>query len=143
MDLIDRVFLALFARYRRKLGEPQVNVAWIRAVGKIAGFLILPTAALTFVLVVVTYLFNGLGSPTDHMRWGKIAASVGWLTIAILLQARFSKYLREPPLLSHEESAGDRRVILWFHTACIGFFLMTCAVAVILHVLGLASRLGF
>lgn len=143
VELLDRIFLTIFARYRRKLGEPRVNSAWVRAVGKMTGFLILPTAALTFTLVIVVYLVNGSGTPADHMRWGKIAVIVGWLGLALLLQARFTKYLRMPPRLVLTESSQDRHAVFWFRAICVAIFLSICVAALLLGILGLGARLGF
>lgn len=142
MELIDRVFLTVFARYRWTMGESRVNSAWVRAVGKVTGFLILPAVALAFVLVILTYLLSGSGTPADHMRWGKITAIAGWLAIAFLLQARFTKFLRIPPPIA-QESHKDRRTVILFRAICVGLFLSICVVAVLLGAVGLRTRLGF
>ena len=143
MALIDQIFLTVFARYRRKLGESSVNSAWIRAVGKVSGFLIWPVAAVTCVLVISMYLLTGSGTPADHMRWGKVTTVVSWLAMAFLLQARFTKYLHDPPVLSPAESAGERYTVMWFHLTCIGVFVVLCAAGFALHAAGLGTRLGF
>lgn len=142
-EVVDRIFLVVFGRYRRRLGDANLRWAWVRALGAVAGFLILPTAVLAFAIIISTYVLNGSGSPADHMRWGKLVTIVIWLGLAFTLQARFTRYLQNPPPLVRIESSKDRRALWMFRGACIGIFLVGCAVAVTLNLLGFGGKLGF
>lgn len=143
VELTDRIFLTVFARYRRRLGDINLRWAWVRALGEVAGFLIPPVSVLAFVLIILAYALSGRGSPADHMRCGKATTVVIWLGIAFILQARFTRYLKDPPPLRVEESSEDRQALRTFHGICIGIFLAGCAAAVALNLLGEGSQLGF
>lgn len=141
-EFIDRVFLTVFARYRRKLATSSGNSAWVRAVGKTTGFLILPLTAAVFVLIELVYLFTGWGTPADHLNWGKATSVATWLATAFLLQARFTKYLRDPPSLPAEESPSDRRIVLWFRVVSAGIFVAVCVTEFLLGGTGASEHLG-
>jgi hypothetical protein len=143
VEMMDKIFLTMFARYRRQLGDSGLNAAWVRAVGKVSGFLILPMVAISLVAVISVYLATGWGTPADHMRWGKFGGGIGWLVVAFLLQARFSKYLQDLPTLPQQESPTARRLVLRFRVFCFGIFAATCATGFVLHEVGLSHVLGF
>jgi hypothetical protein len=143
MALIDRIFVAVFANYRRTPSVSSINTAWIQAVSKVSGFLILPSAVIALGIIATMYLITGVGTTADHLRWGQIVTVVGWLGAAFVLQARFKKYLRAPPVLSPAELAKDRKVVFWFHATCISIFVVMCVAGYLLHAAGLARLIGF
>ena len=143
MELIDRIFLTVFARYRRKLGESELSAAWMRSVTKVAGFLILPVVAVTCILLIAMYLLTGAGTPADHKRWCTMTVIVSWLAMAFSLQARFNKYLNQPPILSLAESVADKHAVMWFRLACNGLFVALVVAGFVCHAAGLSARLGF
>ena len=142
-ELTERIFITVFARCRRRLGDANIKWAWVRALGTIAGFLIPPASVVAFTLIIVAYALGGYGSLADHMRWGKATTVAIWLGIAFILQARFTRYLKDPPQLRVNESSEDRQALRRFHSICIGIFLAGCAAAVALNLLGEGSKLGF
>jgi hypothetical protein len=89
-ELIDWVFLTVFARYLRKMAAPTLNLAWVYGVSETASFLIPPTTAAVFAVIVSVYLFIGSGTPADHMSLGKATTVAAWLATACLPQAGFT-----------------------------------------------------
>jgi hypothetical protein len=58
MATLDRVFQVVFARYRRKASGPNLDSAWRRAANRVSGYVVLPVASVTFVLVMAAHLFT-------------------------------------------------------------------------------------
>ena len=90
METLDAVFLVVFARYRRKVGDSKLTSAWVRASYTVSAYVSWPVAAATLVLVMITYTVSRTGTPMDHRRLGQITAVMMWLVIAFLLDRRFS-----------------------------------------------------
>ncbi|HEX5323708.1 MAG TPA: hypothetical protein VFW40_07975 [Capsulimonadaceae bacterium] len=128
MDILDRVFRVVFARYRRKMGDRGLESAWRSASNEVCGYLALPVAALALVMMAAAYSLVMTGTHPEHKRWGQIAAGVTGVAVALLLDRRFRKYLTAPPHLDAEESNADARFLFCFRAISIGTFAVTCLV---------------
>lgn len=143
VEMLDRVFLIVFARYRRQIGDSNIASAWQRACYKVAGYISWPLAVTTLVSVVVAYALIRTGSPADHKRFGQIAAVVVWLVVVVLLNRRFRKYLSDPPALASEESRTEKQLVLRFRVLSFGVFALTCLIGFVLHRAGFRFIQGF
>jgi putative Mn2+ efflux pump MntP len=128
MAILDRVFELIFARFRRNLGDNQLEFAWRRAANAVSGFLVLPIAAAMLVLVTAVYALTGYGTPVDHRRYGQIAGVVVILLTFMMLHRRFKKYLFSPPVLTRAESREERLYVFWFRAVAIAIFILVCVI---------------
>jgi hypothetical protein len=133
---IDKVFQVVFARYRRKLGDSNLESAWRRATNRVSGYLILPVAVVTFVLIAVVHSYLGTDTPVEHKRTGEIVAGVAGVMIAYLLDRRFRRFLAFPPGLSSLEARTDTDLVIWFRAISVGIFVLTCVMGYLLHQAG-------
>jgi hypothetical protein len=133
METLDRVFEVIFARWRRKLGDSNIEAAWRRASNKVSTYLLFPIAAITGVLMAVVFSFMGTGTFAEHKRAAQIVGVMVWIAISVLLDRRFKKYLLIPPRLPPDESSTDRQFVFWFHVISIGVFVITCLSGYFLH----------
>ena len=133
MILLDRVFEVLLARWRRKLGDSKLELAWKRANFKMSGYLLPPVATVTMLLVSASYLFLRTGSFVEHKRAVQIIGVGIWFGMSMMLERRFRKYLVDPPAVPAEESSEDRRFLLEFRVTTLGTFLLMCLAGFLLH----------
>jgi ABC-type uncharacterized transport system permease subunit len=143
MDTLDRVFLVVFARCRRKKGGSNLESAWYSANYQVSAYVSWPVAAAALVLVALVFSLFRTGSPVDHKRTGQIIAVVAWLIAAVLLDRRFRKYLYQPPALTHEESSADKQLVFRFRAVSFGVFALVCLVGYLLHRYGVRLLQGF
>jgi len=132
MEIIDKVFLVVFARYRRKVGDSDVSAAWRGASNKVTGFLVLPVAAFMVLIALTFYWIRGIEAPIDqHDKFvTQVGAVVIGLAIIALLERRFKKYLLSPPALTSEESRDERMLVIWFRAIAISSFVLVCLIGV-------------
>jgi hypothetical protein len=133
MNMLDRVFLVFFARWRRKKGSCNLESAWFNASYRVSTYISWPLAAAALILVALAYAVFGTGSPTDHKHTGQIIGVIAWLVAGFLLDRRFKKFLNDPPALTHEESASDKQLVFRFRAISLGLFAVTCLVDYLLH----------
>ena len=133
MQLVDRVFQVIFARYRRYLGETRLDSAWRRATNTVSAYVAWPVVAASAAVVMGAYSLLDTGAPAQHKRLVQVVAVASGLLTAILLDRHFKQYLSEPPVLAPEESHADAQLVFRFHAICIGIFVMTCALGYALH----------
>jgi hypothetical protein len=143
MNMLDKVFLVVLARCRRKRNGSDLASAWYSATYKVAAYVSWPVAATTLVLVAVVYSVLRTGSPMEHKRIGQIAAVLAWLVTAFLLNRRFRKYLYDPPMLKHEESRDEKRLVFRFRAISVGLFAIVCLAGVWAHHAGFRLLQGF
>jgi hypothetical protein len=136
MEIIDKVFQVVFARYRRKLGDSNLESAWRRAINTVSGYLVLPVAAAVLVLIAMTYSYMGTGTPNEHKQTGQIIAGTAGVVIFYLFRRRFRKYLSFPSVLASLEARADTRLVFWFRATAVGIFALTCLVGFLLHQAG-------
>jgi hypothetical protein len=136
LRVLDATFEVVFARFRRKLGDSNLQLAWRRASNTVSGYLVLPIAALVTVAVAVVHAVTGGGTHIDHRFSSQIIAIVMVLVTAILLDRRFRKFLDPVPVLVAHESAEDGRRLLWFRISTVGLFLAICAIGFSMHLAG-------
>jgi hypothetical protein len=140
MGMLDRVFEVIFARYRRDLGDSNIESAWRRTSNKVSAYVAWPVVAVSAALTVMTYSLLGIGSPIEHKRSVQLIAVFAGLAVAVMLDRRFRKYLATPPPLASEESHIEAQFALWFHASAIGSFILTCCVGFLLHRAGFSFR---
>ena len=121
----------VFARYRRK--DSNFESAWRRATNRVSGYLALPVAAATLVLIAVIYSFMRTGIPIEHKRTGQIFAGVTGVLIFYVLDRRFRQYLSGPPALPSFEARSDTQLVLWFRLISAGIFVLTCLTGFLLY----------
>jgi hypothetical protein len=136
MEILDRVFQVIFARYRRKLGESNLESAWRRATNRVSGYLVLPIAATAGALVLMMYAFTGAGTAAEHKRSVQMITVVAGVVVFYLLDQRFRKYLQTPPALPSVEARADTQLVFWFRVIAVGIFALTCLVGFFLHQAG-------
>jgi hypothetical protein len=142
MEILERVFQILFARMRRKMGDPNLEAAWRSASNKVAGYLVLPLSAGTAVINVVVYAISGRGTRIEHRHWAQFVGVTAAVLIIVLLNRRFRKYLLIPPALPVAESHADARLIFWFRTISFGSVALTCLIGLLLHRAGFSFLQG-
>jgi hypothetical protein len=133
MKTLERVFQVLFARMRRKMGDPNLEGAWRSASNKVAGYLALPLSAATAVLNVVVYAISGRGTRIEYRHWAQFFGVTAAVLIIVLLNRRFRKYLSIPPVLAVAESHADARLVFWFRALAFGSVALTCLIGLLLH----------
>lgn len=132
---MDRVFVVIFARYRRKLGDAEIDAAWRIASNRVTSFIVLPIAALVVVTTLLLYWFEGIQSSIsqhDKSLTQVVAVLVG-LVLIIFLEKRFKKYLLSPPVLAVKESIEDGMLVVKFRIISVGIFLGVCLLGYFWH----------
>jgi hypothetical protein len=132
MKTLDKVFVLLFARCRRKLGESNLDYVWRRASTQFDSYISWPLTAAVFLLWILTYSIVKFGSHASHKPTLQIIGVAVWLAAYMSLSMRFKKYLRDPPALAVEESSNERYFLLRFRVASISVYVLTCLVALFL-----------
>jgi len=142
MELIDKIFLVVFARYRRKVGESNLESAWRSASNKVSGYVAIPIVAVFLILIMATFSLKRIGAPIDSstQRAAQFVAGVSAVVIAVILDRHFKRYLLEPPGLASEESESEKRLVFIFRVIAIGMFVLACLTGLLLHETG--SRLS-
>ena len=129
MQWFDRIFVAIFARYRRRKGG-DIERAWRAADYQVGSYLTLPLAFLGGVVFFSLWPVHGSMS-ADQRRCAQIVGAALALAMYFVLQRRFSKFLSSPPPLDVQESETEARLIRIFRIATIGVFIVGCALAAV------------
>lgn len=124
MGILDRLFIIIFARYRRKRGDANLNTAWQLASYVVSIYVSWPIVAVVAFIVITGYSIIKVGDSTEHWKIALVAVVVIALIASFLLDRRFQKYLRDPPELPVQESREDRMFVFWFHATAIGIFVL-------------------
>jgi hypothetical protein len=143
MTSLDRVFQIIFARYRRELGDGRIEFAWRRTCNDVWWSLAWPTAAVTFILVVLTCVATGAGTLSDHRRYELISGAISFLIVSSLLKQRFKKFLLSAPQVPEVESPSDRRYVFWFRAILRGGAVLVGAMIYAAHEAGAHFMQGF
>lgn len=91
LEVLDRVFLVVFARYRRKSGDHNIGSMWRLASNKVCGYLALGIIALVGIGLVPVYALIEFGTRKEHRLWGQVVAIVAALLVGFWLDHRFKK----------------------------------------------------
>ena len=143
MEILDKVFAVLFARFRRQMGDANLEAAWRRASLRVSASVGWPMAATLVMVMAVFYAVAAVGSPPEHKRWGQLIAGAIGVLIAMRLERRFRPYLADPPALSAEESSSEARLVFWFRAVCYSVFGGICLIGFLLHESGVRVLQGF
>jgi hypothetical protein len=142
MNLLDSLFQIIFARYRRRLGDGNLTIAWRRARTTLLLYLAPSIAAAIAILVVVVYGLTGTGTHLEHKIWGRAIAAPVVILVVVLLHTRFRRYLLRPPALSSEETKAQRRLVRRFYLASLAIFCATCLMGYLLRRAGVGFLQG-
>ena len=142
LEIIDRAFEIVFARFRRSRGEGQIEFAWHLAAGTVCGYLVLPLAAATLVVIVLIYALAGYGTPGQRTQMSQAIGLGILLTALVVFHHRFRRLLLSPPELRGTESRSERNHVLLFRAFCFGVFAAVCLGGFILHKAGVAFMRG-
>jgi hypothetical protein len=126
MNIIDRIFLAVFDRYRRVPGHG-VESSWRAADYQVASYLTWPFVLLIVAIFLVAWPDHRAATVIQRRAAQTVTIAVG-LLMGYLLHRRFKRFLTEPPPLSPTEAKGDARLVLVFKVVTIGVFLTGCAI---------------
>ena len=124
VTIMDRIFIAVFARYRRRLVGRSLRQAWSAATFHVTTF-VYPA---TLVLAVPVFVAMSPDPAEVLLRpWPVYLLVIGLgLMIGYLLDRRFRRFLVNPPPLDATESTDDARLIWVFRWFAIGLFLVGC-----------------
>jgi hypothetical protein len=122
---LDQLFIAIFARYRRKRGEAFIDSAWRSAANSANTYIIAPIIVPVLFVGSVLNAWLRVGNHMDHMRLLQITFVVIGFALIFRLERRFRKYLSAPPNLMSEEAISERNLI-WFARA----FSVGCLIAI-------------
>jgi hypothetical protein len=123
MELLDRIFQIVFARYRRRVGDSNLDSTWRRASNKVTGYLVFPLASISVVATLATYAVFRTGTGADHKQWSRIISIGTVLAVGVLLDRRFQKYRIAPPVLTATETRQEARLFLIYRVAAIATLL--------------------
>lgn len=136
LNFLDRVFLVLFSRGRRKMGDANVEAAWHRASFHVSAYLALPTAAVVIVIIAAINALTDINLTVEHKRGWQIFGGLLCVLAGILLDRRFEKYLSALPPLNSKESQEEKSLVRWYRTFTIGTFALVCLGAYMMHEAG-------
>jgi hypothetical protein len=118
MRTIDRIFIAVFARYRRKPSY-SVHSAWHAADYQVASYL-----ALMVTIAVMSIFFivwpDHRAVTLGQRRLSVAVAIAAAMSFTYVLRRNFRKYLTDPPPFVAAASDAEARVILLFRLFAIG-----------------------
>jgi hypothetical protein len=138
MEVMDKVFEAMFARWRRKLGDSNLESAWRRTSNSISGLILFPTAAIVIPVALVLAAIMHAGYSGPEKITIQILGVVIWFSVSFLLDRRFRKFLISPPRLESKESFIDKRLLMKFRVACIASFVVSCLGGWLMHRAGIS-----
>jgi hypothetical protein len=133
MKIVDRLFEIIFSRYRRKLGESNIESAWYQASNRVTAYISSPILAVEFLILVVVYFPVIRGTVLDS-RSALLLTGTGIFLIASFIVGRgFRRFLTNPPSLVSEETRSDTRFVFIFRAVSFGTIGAVCLVAFALH----------
>lgn len=111
LDALDTFFILLFARYRRRVGDAQIQTAWRRACSDVWWASALAIGGMVFIGIWIWYALTRMGTPHDHREWAVYGGVGAYIIFMTLLKRRFRKFLVDVPQMPTIESASDARYI--------------------------------
>lgn len=127
MNTLDRVFVAVFARFRRRFGEESLKRAWRAAAFNVKSYVFIASTAF-----LVPLFLAASPSPAKLLRSpGSIYAIVigAVVAVSICLDRRWGGFLNNPPPTEPTEQIEDARLIRVFHLTAVALFLIGCVSA--------------
>lgn len=134
--ILDKVFLVMFGRGRRKKGDANVDAAWHSASFSVSAYLALPIVALVVVLIAAINALTDLNLAIEQRRSWQVIGGLLCVLAGILLDRRFKKYLSPPPPLNATESPEEKSLVRWYRTLTIGVFVLVCLAGYLIHEAG-------
>ena len=89
MEEIDRVFEVTFARWRRKLGDSNLESAWRRASNSFSSLILFPTAAIVLPLALFGMAMMHRGYSPAVKRTIQMVGVLVWFLVSFLFDRRF------------------------------------------------------
>src|ERR1700730_756611 len=105
MNLLDRTFVVVFARQRRK--GTSLESSWKTARNQMLRYLVIPAVSLGGILLAATSPLFARYPPAERRQLVQLGGVLMWLAIGLFANWRFTRYLRAAPPLSAEESSTD------------------------------------
>ena len=133
MSIVNKLFCIIFARYRRKLGDLNIESAWFQANSKVTVYLGSLVIAAEFLIFLVLYFPLIRGTAFDRKPAIVALGTAICLLVAYSVSRGFRAYLSDPPRLDAAETSADTRFIFWFRAASIGSFGSSCLLAFAMH----------
>ena len=134
VNLVDKTFLVIFARQRRK--TTAIELSWKAARNKMLRYLVLPVVSIAGMLLAAMYPLLAQYPALERRQMVQLAGILVWLAAGVAANWRFTRYLRAPPELSSVESYADRVVVRHFWLTSVGVFFLACLVAFLRHRVG-------
>ena len=113
-DALDKFFILLFARYRRRVGDAQIEAAWRRACSDVWWASALVSCSLVVVGIFALYALTGIGTPKEHQQWVLYGGIGSYVMTIALLRRRFRKFLVDVPQITTTEFVSDTRYVRLF-----------------------------
>lgn len=136
MNILDKLFGIIFARYRRKLGDSKIESAWYQASNKVVAYIGSPILAVEFLIFAIIYFPLVKGSVFDNKRSIVIMGTTIFLVVAYSLGRGFRAFLADPPVLTSTEAPAETRFVFWIRIISFGMSGAACLVAFTLHKAG-------
>lgn len=118
MTIIDSVFVAMFARYRRRPAHT-LDSAWRAAEYQLGSHLVVTLAVLGVSLFLVASPSHRAVTSEQRQLVIVVIIALG-LLLAFALNRRFHKFLTSPPPLEPTESVTNTRLIRVFRLLSLG-----------------------
>jgi len=136
VDILDKFFQLMFARFRRKIGDSQIDFAWTRASYRTTIFTAIPVCGCAALIAIGCYSLLKIDSPEEQKKIVGVAAGSAILLTSFFLDRRFKKFLTSPPPVQLQESDAETRYIWVFYFCSLGAFALTCLMAYVLREAG-------
>jgi hypothetical protein len=133
VSIVNKLFCIIFARYRRKLGDLNIESAWFQANSKVTAYLGSPIIAAEFLIFLILYFPLIKGTAFDSKPAILALSTAICLLVAYSIGRGFRAYLSDPPRLDAAETSAETRFIFWFRAVSIGLFCSSCLVAFAVH----------
>jgi len=140
MSIFDDVFVIVFARFRRQLGEQQIDEAWRRANLRFFGYIFWALSSFLTIFEIAIFSLIKIVSPDVEKKVVVISVVIIGLLASQAFSKRFKKYLSTLPRLSSSELPSETKYVRLFQAISVGIFLFLCVVAYSLHEIFHAQR---
>jgi hypothetical protein len=126
--IFDQVFIILFARARRELGDQVLEAAWRRALGQLIRYVVFLVIAVVGLLMLAGYVFL-TPHRIDRQSW-QLVGVVVLIAAFVVLYRRYRVYFDRPPTLAAKEIPEHARTWKRFRLATVGALLLTVFAAI-------------
>lgn len=136
MKVVTRLFVIIFSRYRRKLGDSRIDSAWYQANNRVAAYMSIPILAIESLVFVAIYMPVIRGTVFDDRRIIILSGTVIFVITSYVAGRGFRRFLMDPPPLVPMEPSSDSRFVFFFRAISFGMLGLILAIAFALHQAG-------